>query len=450
MIQQLKETPLGNAEIIVPQINNLENRPAINAIPATDEEDFIPKSVYDKLPSLLKDACEVFKDRHERDIFLIGALTVLGGAFHNLYAYNDVDKKKVAANLFSFVVAPPASGKGALNYSRKIINKIIQTFAEYHKTLGSKATAKLSLPGNISSAGLMKLLQENKGSGIITESEIDTLVNVMKQDWGNYSDILRSAFENESTSLYRKTEKEHIEVESVKLSLAVSGTPNQFRRLMGSTENGLFSRGCYYVYESQSSQLACFGRMNNAKEKDLDILFADFAEIADSYYKFHLGFEKIQVIFKEDDLKEIQTALQSEFNRVSSFVELSSNIKRSFVIALKVATILSFLEECETGIIKENFECSKSSLEVAIDFMRTNLNHSYKAYELLPKKDKGSLKVNQERLYFELPVEFTRPEAKIIASKIGIAERTMDDYLKVFKEKGVVEKKDKEKYKKIE
>lgn len=422
----------------------------INQDDNANEEGFIPRNVYDKLPSLLKEACNVFNDRHEKDIFLLGALTVLGGAFHNLYAYNDVDKKKVAANLFSFIVAPPASGKGALNYSKKILSKIIETFAAYSKTLGSKATAKLSLPGNISSAGLMKLLQENNGSGIITESEIDTLVNVMKQDWGNYSDILRSAFENESTSLYRKTEKEHIEVDNVKLSLAVSGTPNQFKRLMGSTENGLFSRGCYYVFDNTSSQLACFGRMNNAKEKDLDILFADFAEIADNYYKLHLGFEKIQVIFKEDQLKEIQTALQTEFNRISSIGELSSNIKRSFVIALKVATILTLLKECENGSLIENIDCSKVALEVAIDFMKTNLNHSYKAFELLPKKDKGSLKVNQERLYFELPTLFTRPEAKIIASKLGIAERTMDDYLKVFKEKGMVEKIDKEQYKKIE
>jgi hypothetical protein len=427
----------------------MQNTP-INQTANVDDEGLFPQSVYNNLPTLLKNSCAVFNDRHEKDIFLLGALTVIGGAFHNLYAYNDVDKKRVAANLFSFIVAPPASGKGALNYSKKIVAKIVESFAALNKTLGSKETGKLSIPGNISSAGLIKLLQQNKGAGIIVESEIDTLVNVMKQDWGNYSDILRSAFENESTSLYRKTEKEHIEVESVKLSLAVSGTPNQFKSLMGSTENGLFSRGCYYVFDNPSHQLACFGRMKQVAAKDLDDLFADFAEIADTYYNAHLKYDRIEVIFSESQLNEIQTALQAEYNRISKFGELSSNIKRSFVIAMKVATILTFLAECETGSVNEKLDCSKMALSVAIDFMKINLNHSYKAFELLPKKDKGRLKVNQARLHFELPTEFTRQEAIAIASQLGIKERTMDDHLKVFKEKGLVEKMDKEKYIKLD
>lgn len=69
------------------------NQTANIATTALVEEDFIPQSVYDELPSLLKDACNMFNDKHEKDIFLLGALAALGGAFHNLYAYNDVDKK---------------------------------------------------------------------------------------------------------------------------------------------------------------------------------------------------------------------------------------------------------------------------------------------------------------------------------------------------------------------
>ena len=74
---------------------------------------------------------------------------------------------------------------------------------------------------------------------------------------------------------------------------------------MGSTENGLFSRGCYIVFEDIDSPLACFGRMDNNQQKDLDSLFADFAVLADDYYKLHLGYEKIQVIFDKNQLMEI-------------------------------------------------------------------------------------------------------------------------------------------------
>ena len=112
--------------------------------------------------------------------------------------------------------------------------------------------------------------------------------------------------------------------------------------------------------------------------------------------------------------------------------------------------MLTFLYECETGSINENINCSKDALEIAIKFMRNNLTHSYKAYELLPHISRSLLSVNQERLYFELPDEFTRVEAKSKSQDLGIAERTMDEYLKVFKNKELVEKMNKEKYKKKE
>ena len=155
-----------------------------------DHSEYIEKSIYDNLPTLLKQSCEVFKDRNEKDVFLYGALTVLGGAFHNLYAYNGVDKKSVSTNLLTFIIAPPASGKGVLNYSKKLLGKIKETFGLRNKIMGLPKSP-LIFPGNNSSAGTMALLHQTKGVGIIIESEIDTIANVMKQEWGNYTDILR-------------------------------------------------------------------------------------------------------------------------------------------------------------------------------------------------------------------------------------------------------------------
>jgi DNA repair photolyase len=414
-----------------------------------EDIDSIPQSVYDNLPILLKDSCSIFNDRHERDIFLLGALSALGGCFHNLYAYNDVDKKKVAANLLTFIVAPPASGKGVLKYVKKMITEINNSFTANTKVLGAKAQGKLPIPANISSAGIMQLLQKNKGVGIIIESEIDTLVNANKQDWGNYSDILRNAFENESASLYRKTEKESIEIENLKLSMAVSGTPNQFRNLMFSVENGLFSRGCYYVFDSSNPKLTCYGRMNT-NGKDLDDLFAEIANIANDYYNLHLQHDKIEIIFNEQQLNEIQTSLQEEFNRISSIPELRANINRSFSIALKIATLFAFLKECETGNCADKINCSATALQTAVQLMQTNLRHSYKAFELLPKRNKSFLTIDQQRFYYELPTEFKRLEAIPVAEKLGIGIRNMGNYLKVFKEKQLVDVSGKGNYKKKE
>ena len=94
-----------------------KERLAISAKPAIIMSDiqhkitspYIPDQIYDVLPPTLKEACNVFKGR-ERDVFFTSALSVISGGLHNvsgLYA-ND----KVFPNLFSIIIAPPASGKG--------------------------------------------------------------------------------------------------------------------------------------------------------------------------------------------------------------------------------------------------------------------------------------------------------------------------------------------------
>lgn len=326
-----------------------------------ENSDYIPDSVYKNLPEILKESSNIFTDRYEKDVFLLGALGVLSGCFHNLYATNAVDKKNVAVNLLIFIIAPPASGKGVLKYSKKLVDEIKNTFAVSSKVLGSKNTGKLLIPANSSASGLIQLLRQNNGVGIMIESEIDTLVNANKQDWGNYSDILRNSFENERVSLYRKTEKEYIELDNLKLALAISGTPGQFKTLMSSVENGLFSRGCYYLFDNTGSSLTCFGRMNSTK--NIDVHFADFAKIANDYYNLHLSHDKIEVSFNQQQLTEIQTRLNSEFQRIVIFPELKANIKRSFTIALKIASLLTFLKECESGKITDKIDCSDIALK---------------------------------------------------------------------------------------
>ncbi|MBI1341733.1 MAG: DUF3987 domain-containing protein [Terrimonas sp.] len=399
------------------------------------KDDFIPDVVYDELPYLLKESSLIFTDKYERDVYLTGALAVLGGCFHNLYAYNEVDKKEVSTNLVSIIVAPAASGKGALNYSAKIAQKIKETFAARSKRIGSKTTNKLFIPANISSAGLIQLLEKNKGAGIMVESEIDTIVNANRQEWGNYSEIIRKCFENESYSMYRKIDKEHLEIKKLKLSLAISGTANQFTSLMQSAENGLFSRGCYYVFDSSGEGLKFFGRMKS--EEDLETRFAKFAGIANDYYEAMLTFKKVNIGFTEQQLTEIQEALHPVYERYDDNYELQANVKRAFIVVQKIAATLSFLFECESGSVQEKIECKDNALRTATLLTRTYLHHSYYAYELLPNKGYMNMTDSQQRLLVALTDEFTMDEALEKAKEIGLSQRTAYYCIAAFKKKGL-------------
>jgi len=416
--------------------NNIVANNATSAISANDNYNFIPQSVFDNLPPLLKDACNLFKDKYEKDVFLHGALAVLGGSFHRLFAFDDVNKKKVAANLLSFIVAPPASGKGALNYSKRLMEEIKVSFTNQSKKLGVKTKSQLPIPANNSSSGLIDMLNQNEGVGVMIESEIDTLVNATKQDWGNYSDVLRYAFENESCSLNRKGEKEPVEIKNIKLSVAMSGTPNQFKALMYSAENGLFSRGCYYVFRNDESKLNFLDRINS--QIDIDEQFAILAKKANEFYELHLSQQSIKVIFSEEQLTKIQDALNKEFSEIITTEDLRANVIRSYKIVQKVAAILALIDECEKGILFDQIPCSEKVLQTALEFTLTSLKHSYKAYELLNKKTSLHLPNSQQKLFDSLADEFTRSEAVGKGKSFGIAERTIDYCIKTYKKKGLI------------
>jgi hypothetical protein len=57
------------------------------------------------------------------------------------------------------------------------------------------------IPANNTSAGLLQLLADNKGEGLILETEGDTLVTTLKSEPGDISDVLRKDFHHENLNL---------------------------------------------------------------------------------------------------------------------------------------------------------------------------------------------------------------------------------------------------------
>lgn len=401
-----------------------------------DEWDYFPEQVYENLPALIRDACSIFNDKRERDVFLTGALVVLGGCFHNLIAYNSVDRKGISSNLFACVIAPPANGKRALQYSKKLAGKVKQTFNLHSAFTETRKSRRLLIPANVTQAGIIQLLDKNAGIGITVESEIDTLVNANKSDWGKFTDVIRNAFENESYSMYRKTEQTFIEIGRVQLSLALSGTKGQFKSLISSVDDGLFSRGCYYLFDDKEETLKSFGRMNS--DVDVEEKFESFATIVDEHYRKAIAFDKLVVAFDNEQMTHIQTALQVVYDIVTGKKErgFEANIKRAFSVVLKIATLLTFLENCEANTVESQFQCSEKALVVAVMMMMVYLMHGSRVYDLLTVRNLTDFNRSEQRLYYVLPEQFTQDEALTLAQDIGIKERSAYNTVKGLRKKG--------------
>ncbi|TAK39653.1 MAG: DUF3987 domain-containing protein [Saprospiraceae bacterium] len=73
-------------------------------------------------------------------------------------------------------------------------------------------------------------LAGNGGSGILCETEADTLGNVLQQDWGKYSDLMRKCFSHEDDANSRKPVVEFMELESsvIEMHNFLAAHPTEF------------------------------------------------------------------------------------------------------------------------------------------------------------------------------------------------------------------------------
>ena len=225
------------------------------------------------------------------DVLLLGAITVLGASMgkHVRCSYGG---KMMSPCLQTFVVALPASGKGVLSLVRLLAEPIHDEIreqvdesmacyrrekAKYDKERGKTETPVMPLnkmfliSGNNTGTGILQNLMDSDGTGLICESEADTISTAIGSEYGHWSDTLRKAFDHDRLSYNRRTDQEYREVKKSYLSVLLSGTPAQVKPLIPSTENGLFSRQLFYYMHGIWAWINQF----ESGEADLEAIFTD-------------------------------------------------------------------------------------------------------------------------------------------------------------------------------
>jgi len=421
---------------------------------------FIPENIYDVLPPPLKEACNVFKGR-ERDVLFTSALSVISGGLHNvsgLYA-ND----KVFPNLFSIIIAPPASGKGVMKYSRQLgdcshdflLNQSREGLKEYKnqkrvfnlKIKKAKTDKEIEaliepekpkskmffIPGDTSSAMIIKHLEDNDGMGCICETEADALTNALKQEWGGFSNIIRKGFQAEIISQSRKTDLEYTEIKEPKFSLALTGTPNQLDLLMTSVQDGLFSRVLFYSFNAAPIWKTTYTSGISRSNKEIFVEYS--AALCD---KFKSNTAQKFAMTEKQGLKLDNTFIELLRQNTALYVEdVRSTVIRLGGMCYKIAMTLSAIRSDATEII-----CSEEDFNTALYLVKeVYLIHGI---NMLNRVSKTSNKLNttQTALYNWIKTKdtFKRSEISEQASLSGIKDRTLSDILKRFIELELIKK----------
>ena len=304
----------------------------------------------------------------QRDVMLIGALTAIGASMER-YVRCPYAGKLQSPCLQSFIVAPSASGKGILSLIRLLVEPIhdeirqqVTTEVKAYKKekaaydVMGKERSKVEAPqmpknrmflisGNNTGTGILQNIMDANGTGLICETEADTISAAIGSEYGHWSDTLRKAFDHDRLSYNRRTDQEYREVKKSYLSVLLSGTPAQVKPLIPSTENGLFSRQLFYYMHGIWAWINQF----ESGEADLEAIFTDIG----LEWKKQLDLMKTHGVhtlrLTDEQKQEFNTLFSDLFFRsgLANDNEMSSSIARLAVNTCRIMAEVAMIRALE-------------------------------------------------------------------------------------------------------
>ena len=416
----------------------------------------IPAEAYEHLPDTLAEVASCLEVGHERDTFLTGVLPVCAGAMPNVrIRYGG---QWLSLNLYTAVVAKSGAGKGKFRHAKDCGKKLNQRIFEEREQrrqrweernendeegIGSKPPQKtFYLPADNSASKLKHMLQANPHS-VMFETEFKTMSTVLSQDWGQFRDVMLKAFHNESVTVARRKD-DILQIEHPAMSAAISGTPQTFREVIGDTEDGLFSRFCFYKFEDEIEWEPQF---SDDTDWELEEATDEAANRLDNIHRTLTQRDEPLYVTFSDEVREkhteaCRTALEAlKSQNVPKY--LYPNVKRAGLNALRFASIFALLrlDERATDLGEpKSVAISMADLRGGLYLAFSYLSHALRVAEDMETTDGKKGLHDGHREYLEALPEgaFDTGDANRIAEQLGIGERKARRWRKKFVEKGLL------------
>ena len=431
-------------------------------------------------PELLEKIISFGKKPEQRDVLLLGAFTVLGASLSHIVRCQ-YGRKWQAPCMQTFVVAPSASGKSALTWVRLLIepihDKIRSEVKEAMKTYRREKAAYDSLgkerknqeapvlppnrmfliSGNNTGTGILQNIMDSNGTGIICESEADTVSTAIGTEYGNWSDTLRKAFDHDRLSYNRRTDREYKETTACYLSVLLSGTPAQIKPLISSPENGQFSRNIFYYMPRVGEWKDQFG------EDELDVE-AEFIRMGHEWKASRDELKKkglFTLKFTQQQKDEFNGHFSALFYRSSLVTgeEMSASVMRMGTILCRMMCITALLrsleipslavpdptinpENLKDGIItRHNLSITDEDFRAVLALCEPLYLHATHILSFLDKSTELNSRgiADREMLYAALPQEFTKQMVMEQAEKLNIPVNTARSWIQRLREKGALD-----------
>ena len=469
----------------IPISPNLQCEVSRNWVANLDELPRLVDEVYENLPPFLAEVVSNSISNDDRDVVFLGALATLSVCFSNVHG--DYDCHDVYPNLYLFVVADAGQGKGSLAFCRDLVvpinkalrEKSIQLEQEYRIKMAAYQNKKKSyeeplpeippnlmliIPANSSASAFLKILSENNGNGLLFETEGDTLSNTLKSDFGNYSDALRKAFHHEPISFCRRTDREYCEVDTPRLSVVLSGTPKQVKRLIPDAENGLESRFFFYriPFRRTFRNVLSHGSSSESKSEK-------FKALGERLYLTNRNFSMNEYVFViPEHLHDIfHKKFESINNECCDQIDngMQGIIRRVALIIYRIMMILTcvrYMNQPHAAFVNDaeklQLNCCDEDFHTAMLIADTLVYHVVYFYRELSdmdskfihrKTDEDKLMSRRDNLFEMLPDEFDRKEFNGIVVIQGVSVKTAEKWLNKYISEGLLQRVEQGRYKKL-
>jgi hypothetical protein len=380
-----------------------------------------------QLPWQVQQAISIAPEGEVRDMLLLSVLTNCAYAMPALRMYHGCPHHVYGPELMTMVLAPAASGKGIMNYGKKLLQGIENEHGEF-----------IYLPANTSSAALMSYLKMLKGRGIMMATEIDTLSKALDSTTGGFSDSLRCMFEHETISKLRKGQEELTEIPAPHFSVLISGTFNQLKPLIKSRENGLMSRFASYVVKQTQDfdDRVWLDAEEGAVPQEVVIYEQLSKEISQRYAWMKKSKHYCYFYLTDAQRKSITRMFRGIYDtlRPAFGNEFDSILKRMPVIMKRIGMILTGFRLDMSQPLPERVVCSDDDFQTMMLVGHKLLLHSAMMFQMLPtSKDATPGEIGQsliQKQFFQmLPADFSKQDAIEQARVLGVSVRTIERWL---------------------
>jgi hypothetical protein len=224
-----------------------------------------------------------------------------------------------------------------------------------------------------------------------------------------------------------------IDLERPALSLLLTGTPNQIKRLIPSTEDGLFSRFAFYSLNGLPEWRDVFNMDDGTGAKpsvneQLEPFQTTFKEI---FSAFEINSCSIRFDLTDDQKHKLNQhfdELSETYLNRNEGNDMIAVIRRQGLITFRIAGILTAMRNYKS--ICEPFLCCDDDFTIALTLSNVFINAASILAKRLPRSFPPPISEIKQRFLDKLSAGiFTKRDADKIGKKIGIKEDTVEKYL---------------------